>query len=108
MPAGFKGTTVFLRSVTVAGKATGLTIEVSVQFCDSEGVVHAITRHELEPTVDPRIASTVRPFLDALKSWVERLHYNDIDELPKQVTPGGIAESLRGSPDPDDDPLGQG
>lgn len=102
MPSGFKGTRVELARVTVEGRATGPIIKLNVQFCNADGVVHAITAHELEPSADPRVAAALKPLMDALRGWVEGLHYEDAEPALRRVNPGGIAESLRGEADPDD------
>jgi hypothetical protein len=108
MPQSFKGTQVELARVTIDGRVTGPIVKIEVQFCNKDGVVHAFTRHELEPTVDPRIASATKQLLDAVKSWAEHVHYEDAAGTARKVTTGGIAESLRGSADPDDEVGGQG
>jgi len=108
MPSSFKGTQVELARVTIEGRATGPIVKVEIQFCNKDGVVHAFTRHELEPTVDPRIASATKQLMDAVKSWAEHAHYEDAAGAARRVTTGGIAESLRGSADPDDEVGGQG
>ena len=108
MPLSFKGTQVELARVTVEGRATGPVVKVEVQFCNKDGVVHAYTRHELEPTVDPRVASATKQLMDAVKLWVERTHYEDAAGAARRITTGGIAESLRGSAYPDDDIGDQG
>jgi hypothetical protein len=103
MPSGFRGTSVAISKVTIEGRTTGSVIRVAIQFCDANGLVHAITQHELEPTADPRVAATIQPFMTALRSWVEQLHFENAETLSSgKVTTGGIAEALRGSTDPDD------
>lgn len=103
MPSNFKGTRVELEYVTVEGRSTGPVIKVSVQFCDAEGVVHAVTHHILEPSVDPNLTSTVKPFMEAVRMWVEQLHYTDAGSpVLRKVSTGGIAEALRESSDQDD------
>ncbi len=103
MPASFKGTKVELERVTVEGRATGPIIKVAIQFCDEEGVVHGITQHVLEPSVDPRLTATVKPFMEAVRRWVEQLHYNDAGAPAlRKVSTGGIADALQGEVDPDD------
>lgn len=108
MPSSFKGTQVELARVTIEGRSTGPIVKVEVQFCNKDGLVHAFTRHELEPTVDPRLASATKQLMDAVKAWVEHAHYEDAAGAARRVTTGGIAESLRGSADPDDEVGGQG
>lgn len=108
MPLSFKGTQVELSRVTIEGRATGPIVKVEVQFCNKDGVVHAHTRHELEPTVDSRVASATKQLMEAVKSWVEHTHYEDAAGAARKISTGGIAESLRGSADPDDDISEQG
>lgn len=108
MPLSFKGTQVALAKVTIEGRATGPIVKVEIQFCNKDGVVHAFTRHELEPTVDPRVAAATKQLMDALKVWAEHAHYEDAAGAARRVTTGGIAETLRGSGDPDDDVGDQG
>lgn len=104
MPTGFRGTSVSISRVAIEGRPTGVVVKVGVQFCDANGLVHAITNHELEPTADPKVAATFQPFMNALRAWVEQLHFEGAESSAAsgKVTTGGIAETLRGSTDPDD------
>lgn len=110
MPALFKGTEVHFRSIQVVGMSTGAKIIAEVQFVDDSGLTHATTRHQLEPSADQKVAEAVRVLHDALRSFVENLHYTDASspDTGGKVTPRGIAESLRDESDEPDESTGQG
>lgn len=108
MPNQFKGTEVHLRSIKILGRTTGARIYVEVQFTDGEGLVHAVTEHELEPSVDTKVGLATKDLYGALKNWVISVHYNDTNTNPERVTARGIAESLRDASDEFDESERQG
>lgn len=108
MPNQFKGTEVHLRAVHLLGKSTGARVRVEVQFTDSSGLVHAVTEHELELSVDPKVGLAAKELYEALRNWVISIHYHDTNTNLEKVTARGIAESLRGVSDNPDEFEGQG
>jgi hypothetical protein len=106
MPSGFKGTQVHISAVNLGPSGTGPKLTVQVQFCDGDGVVHAITKHELEPSVTPEIEEATKSLLDALKPWVEKIHYDTPDNKTEKVALRGIVESLVGENTHDHDGVG--
>lgn len=113
MPSSFKGTEVSLQKIVLEGKATGAVLAVDVRFEDKNGIVHAITRHQLETTADQKIALASKALYEAIKAWIEAAHFDDpastsTTPTTERVTPRGIAESVRGATDSADDSVGQG
>jgi hypothetical protein len=108
MPNQFKGTEVHLRAVHLFGKTTGARIRVELQFTDSSGLVHAVTEHELEPSVDPKVGLAAKELYEALRNWAISVHYHDTSTNTERVTARGIAESLRSAADDTDELERQG
>jgi hypothetical protein len=101
--SGFKGTSVHVSEVLVQGAPVGFKIAFRVTFSDSNGIVHAITRHELSDP-PPDLLSPTKTLVEALIKWVESTHFTTpaLGSKPQEDT-RGLAESLR---DPTDAPGG--
>lgn len=101
---GFKGTSIHISKVQVAGKALGAVVSFDIQFTDGEGIVHGIMHHDVDVNADPKIKEAAQSLLSALVSWSETVHY-DTPRAASQTKElsRGIAEALSR---PVDDPEG--
>lgn len=110
MPTSFKGTRVEFTKIQIAGSAGAAIISSNVQFCDADGIVHAVTAHHFPSSETPELQAAAEALYVELRKVIEKKHYNDsTDEVVgSRFTGVGIAESLRGGDDSPDDPVASG
>lgn len=109
MPSRFKGTRVAITEVTLVGQPAGTPpLQVRIQFVDADGLVHASTTHRIDLGRTPALQEAARGLLDAVKSWAERLHYEDAEPDNEQEQEShGIAEALLRAAEPFDQDEGE-
>lgn len=112
MPTQFKGTRIEFSKIEIQGRASGSKINVSVLFCDVDGLTHAITNHILEPSVSEEVLAATQALMTALQAHIEKNHYYDAGgESPateRRPSVAGIAETFARMDNPTRDPIEQG
>lgn len=104
---GFKGSVVSLSSIEIVGNDEAAAVKTRVHFCNSQGVVHAVTAHSIALTKEdtPELYEAAATLLRLLKGHIATLHFTDPEEgasaTSEQVI-RGIGETLRNGVDPPD------
>lgn len=98
MASGFKGSSVFIRTLTLSGAATGAELVFEVLFLDSEGVTHGVMKHRVDPTSESEIGAAAQELLSAVTRWAERTHFSSASRsASREGTAHGIAEAMSGA-----------
>jgi hypothetical protein len=98
MASGFKGSSVFIRTMTLSGAALGAELNFEVLFQDADGVTHGVMKHRIDPTAEAEIGAAAQELLSALTRWTERTHFSSASRSSaKEGTSRGIAEAMSGA-----------
>lgn len=99
--AGFRGSIVHVSEAAIVGAPTGFKVTFRVLFSDAEGVVHAVTRHEIDPPEGSEMRAAAARLVETITKWTETTHFvSPSDAIPnKKEAIIGLAESLRDSSD---------
>jgi len=108
---GFRGSVVNVSEVIVQGDSVnGARVIFRVLFTDTEGVVHATTKHEIDPMAHGSdLQEAVSALVKAVTRWAETAHFSaPILESTKKEMILGLAESLEDATGPAGGSIPQG
>ncbi len=97
MASGFKGSGVFIRTLTLSGASVGAELVFEVLFQDPDGVTHGVMKHRIDPTADSEVGPAAQSLLTALTRWAERAHFSSATRSSREGTAHGIAEAMSGA-----------
>lgn len=103
--SGFKGSIVSLSGVEIVGTDEAAAIKTRVHFCNSQGIVHAVTAHNIALTKEdtPDLYDAAANLVRLLKEHIATLHFTEPDgaatPVQKEQVIRGIGEALRNSVD---------
>lgn len=97
MASGFKGTGVYIRTLTLSGSTLGAELVFEVLFQDPDGVTHGVMKHRIPDLSDSEIGPAAQNLLTALTRWAERAHFSSATRSSREGTAHGIAEAMSGA-----------
>jgi hypothetical protein len=97
MASGFKGSSVFIRTLTLSGASLGAELTFEVLFQDADGATHGVMKHRIDPTAESEIGPAAQELLTAVTRWAERTHFSSATRASKEKVASGIAEAMSGA-----------